>query len=93
MSKKVQERRLQWYGHIKRRGEQYLENRISHMTVEGRKARGRLRRRWRDCVGEDLRGKQIDPQSAVYENRDHWTPYTNGKSCERRRRSTHDLIV
>ena len=75
-SKKVQERRLQWYGHIKRRDEQYLGNRISDMTVEGRRARGRPRRRWRDCIGEDLRGKQIDAESAVYENRDQWKRLT-----------------
>ena len=72
LSKKVQERKLQWYGHIKRRDEQYLGNGISDMTVEGRRERGRPRSRWRDCVGEDIRGKQIDVQSAVYENRAQW---------------------
>lgn len=50
-SKKVQERRLQWYGHIKRRDGQYLGNRICEMVVEGTRRRGRPKTRWRDRVG------------------------------------------
>ena len=76
VSKKVQERRLQWYGHVKRRDEQYLGNRISDMMVEGRRARGRPKRRWRDCVENDLRGKEINLDSAEYEHRAVWRRLT-----------------
>ena len=74
--KKVQERRLQWYGHVKRRDGQYLGNRISDMRVEGRRRRGRPKRRWKDCVEEDLRSKGIDLDSAEYENRGVWKRLT-----------------
>ena len=52
--------------------EQYLGKRISNMRVEGRRARGRPKRRWRDCVEEDLRGKEIEEDGTEYEDRDLW---------------------
>jgi len=60
VSKKVQERRLQWYGHVKRRDDQYIGNRVLGMEVDGRRKRGRPKRRWKDCVEEDLMTKRID---------------------------------
>ncbi len=59
ISKKVQERRLQWYGHVMRREENYVGRRTMSMEVEGTRGRGRPRRRWMDSVREDLRAKQL----------------------------------
>lgn len=76
VSKKVQERRLQWYGHVKRRDGQYLGNRVLNMGVEGRTRRERPKRRWKDCVEEDLRSKGIDLTGDEYENRGNWKRLT-----------------
>ena len=46
--------RLRWYGHIKRRKEDYMGKRMMEMTVPGRRKKGRLRRRWMDLVREDM---------------------------------------
>ncbi len=59
LSKKVQERRLQWYGHVMRREEEYVGRRVMGMEVQGRRNRGRPKRRWLDSVKEDLREKGL----------------------------------
>ena len=41
ITKKVQERRLKWYGHVMRRGEHYVGRRAIEMKVQGRRKRGR----------------------------------------------------
>ena len=46
ITKKVQERRLKWYGHVMRREEHYVGRRAMVMKVQGRRKRGRPKRRW-----------------------------------------------
>ena len=45
INKKIQERKLRWYGHIMRRDDNYPTKRAMEMLVEGRRRRGRLRKR------------------------------------------------
>ena len=59
ISKKVQERRLQWYGHVMRRDEDYVGKRVMRMEVQGTRGRGRPRRRWQDCINDDLRERGL----------------------------------
>ena len=54
ITEKMQETRLRWLGHVVRRGDEYVGKRIRGMQV-GRKKRGRPRRRWEDCVKEDIK--------------------------------------
>ena len=70
ISKKVQERRLQWYGHVMRREDTYIGKRVMNMEVEGRSKRGRPRKRWKDCVEGDLSEKGLVGDE--YEDRGHW---------------------
>ena len=35
IAKKLQERRLNWYGHVMRRGDHYVERRAMEMKVQG----------------------------------------------------------
>lgn len=65
LSKKVQERRLQWYGHVLRIGEDYLGKRVMEMKVEGTRARGRPKQRWMENVREDLREKGLEGDEYV----------------------------
>ena len=59
ISKKIQERRLQWYGHVRRREEEYVGKRVMGMEVEGVRGRGRPKRRWMECVREDMERKGL----------------------------------
>ncbi|XP_026683621.1 uncharacterized protein LOC103514996, partial [Diaphorina citri] len=39
ISKKIQERRLQWYGHVQRREENYIGKKIARLEVKGKRGR------------------------------------------------------
>ena len=57
--KKVQERRLKWYGHVMRREEHYAGRRVMVMKVQRRRKRGRPKRRWLDKVKDDIKEKGL----------------------------------
>ena len=59
ITKKVQERRLKWYGHVMRREEHYVGGRAMVMKVQGRRKRGRPKRRWLDKVKDDIKEKGL----------------------------------
>ena len=59
ITKKVQERRLKWYGHVMRREEHYVGRRAMEMKVQGRRKRGRPERRWLDKVKDDIKEKGL----------------------------------
>ena len=52
ITKKVQERRLKWYGHVLIREEHYVGRRAMKMKVQGRRKRGRPKRRWLDKAND-----------------------------------------
>ncbi|XP_046986893.1 uncharacterized protein LOC124561545 [Schistocerca americana] len=57
MGKKIQESRLKWYGHLRKKGEEYIGNRVEDIKIEGARRRGRPKRRWKDKMSGDLREK------------------------------------
>ena len=59
ITKKVQERRLEWYGHVMRREEQYVGRSAMVMKVQGRRKRGRPKRIWLDKVKDDIKEKGL----------------------------------
>ena len=59
ISKKVQESRLKWYGHVLRREDEYVGKRVMAMEVPGKRRRGRPKRRWMDTIGNDLSEKEL----------------------------------
>ena len=65
ISKKVQERRMRWYGHVMRRDEEYVGKRVMGIEVQGSR-RGRPKKRWADCVKDDLREKGLSGEE-VYD--------------------------
>ena len=46
ISKKVQERRLKWYRHVLKKGEEYMGKRVMAMEVPGKRTRVRPKRMW-----------------------------------------------
>ena len=64
--KKVQERRLKWYGHVMRREEHYVGRKAKVMKLQGRRKRGRPKRRWLDKVKDDIREKGLSADN-VYD--------------------------
>ncbi|XP_066937344.1 uncharacterized protein [Macrobrachium rosenbergii] len=72
ISKKVHEGRLRWYGHLQRREKDHIGRHALVMEVQGRGRRGTPRKRWRDCVREDLREKGPDEAEAHHRGRWEW---------------------
>jgi hypothetical protein len=53
---KMSSNRLAWYGHIMRRDVSYITKRVMSMNVDGHFSRGRRRKRWMDCVKDNIKG-------------------------------------
>ncbi|CAG9137028.1 unnamed protein product [Plutella xylostella] len=52
---KMKSHRLSWFGHVMRRGDDYVTKKVLEMRPEGRRKRGRPRKTWLDCVKENMR--------------------------------------
>ena len=59
ISKKVQESRVKLYGHVLRREDEYAGKRVMAMEVPGKSKRGRPKRRWLDCIRNDLSERTV----------------------------------
>ena len=59
IKKKVQERRLKWYGHVMRREENYVGRRAMVMKVQGTRKIGRHKRRGLDKVKDGIKEKGL----------------------------------
>jgi hypothetical protein len=57
--KKTKVTEMQTFGHIQRRLEEFVAKRVLRMEVEGKRARGCPRRRWMECIKEDLAEKKL----------------------------------
>ena len=55
IAKKVRGRKLKWYGLVMRREEHYVGRRAMEMKVQGRRMRGRPKRRWLDRVRDGIK--------------------------------------
>ncbi|XP_072398137.1 uncharacterized protein [Diabrotica undecimpunctata] len=68
VSNKIQEKSLQWFGHVRHRNENYVGRRIELLKVDGRRGRGQPKRRWKDCGAEDLRKKGLGEEDPMDRN-------------------------
>ena len=58
ISNKIQESRLRWYGHLRRRvGENHVGRKVIKMEVQGNRRRGKSKQKWIDSINGDLREK------------------------------------
>ena len=66
----LREKRLRWFGHLQGRDIDEATRNILHMTVDGKRNRGRPKLRCRDLVKEDMARNQMTTEMA--EDRKHW---------------------
>ena len=70
ISSKMQERRLNWYGQVMRREENYVGKRVIEMEVPGKRKRGGPKLRWKDRLKADMIEKNLIEQQVM--NRNEW---------------------
>ena len=68
--------RLRWFGHVSRREEGHIIKRAMDLEVGGRRPAGRPRRRWRQCIEEDMRFLNITEDMAG--DRNQWKRLIRG---------------
>jgi hypothetical protein len=59
VTEKMRSNRLAWYGHVMRKDESHITKRVMIMIVDGHPRRGRHKKRWMDCVKDDMRIKGV----------------------------------
>ena len=70
MSTYLRQKRLHWYGHVKRREEDNLSRKMMDVVVTGKRRRGRPRLRWADNNREDMTKYELTAD--MTENRQYW---------------------
>ena len=59
----VRKRRMGWFGHVFRRESDPLA-RIREFEAPGRRPRGRPKKRWKDCIRDDLAAARVQEDAA-----------------------------
>ena len=77
-------RRLNWYGHVVRRGESEALGRVMSVVAPGRRPRGRPKKTWKQRVEDDLRKFGLNGESA--EDREEWKAIVDRLTPEEGRR-------
>ena len=66
----MRRRRLEWFGHVKRRGETEHIRAVAEMKMKGKRHRGQPKLRWNDTVRRDLKDWNIKEEWAT--DRERW---------------------
>ena len=69
-SKKITEKRLKWYGHVRRMKEEHIVRRILDVDIPGKRRRGRPNLRWKDACKRDMTQAGLKEDNA--KNRAEW---------------------
>ena len=74
MHETLQERRLRWFGHVMRMGEDRIPKRVLKWKPPGKRKRGHPRRSWTSTVEADLNGLDLTWEEAedLALQRDQW---------------------
>ena len=74
----VRRGRLRWFGHVERKNEDDWVSACRNVVVAGVRSVGRGRKKWRDCVRDDMVELGLHPEWAVF--RDMWRDLISGKN-------------
>ena len=74
VTEKLKGNRLAWYGHVKRRDETHVTKRVMNINVDGWIGRGRPKKRWMDCVKNDMKEKGVS--DSMTDDRTAWKKKT-----------------
>jgi hypothetical protein len=70
VTEKMRSNRLAWYGHVMRRDESHITKRVMSINLDGHPNRSRRKKRWTDCVKDDMRKKGVSME--IKSDRREW---------------------
>ncbi|XP_067131713.1 uncharacterized protein [Centruroides vittatus] len=65
LSKKMQECKSSWFGHVERRSDNYGEKKIGKLIIKGKRKRRRSKMRWKDKVEENFNQRGLKREEAL----------------------------
>ena len=68
ISNKIREGRLRWYGHVRRKCNSVSVRRVEHISIRGKRKRGRPRRTWADQLSLDMGALDLTGDMTVDRN-------------------------
>ena len=60
----VRRGRLRWFGHVERKDKDEWVSGCRYLCVDGIRPRGRGKKRWNECVDEDMRSLGLNKNDA-----------------------------
>ena len=69
-SEKITEKRLKWYGHVRRMKEEQIVRRMLDVDIPGKRRRGRPTLRWKDACKRDMTQAGLKEDNTT--NRAEW---------------------
>lgn len=78
---KLRQRRLQWFGHVRRENDEGVLRCVENMNIPGKRQVGRPKKTWKDCVQNDLNTLGIDQRDVF--DRKRWRQLINGPTPPR----------
>jgi hypothetical protein len=70
MKNYIKGQRLQWFGHIMRRSEEETIRAVIEWQTEGKRPRGRPRKRWLDLIEKDLKTVGVKEWKEIIQDRE-----------------------
>ena len=86
VSKKITEKRLKWYGHVRRMKEEHIVRRMLDVDIPGKRRRGRPNLRWKDACKRDMTEAGMKEDNAT--DRAEWRKKLIGYTGDPRLRDT-----
>src|SRR5580692_7234761 len=60
----VRRGRLRWFGHVERKGDEWVRKSMEDLKVEGNAGRGRPRKTWLECVKDNMKRMDLRREMA-----------------------------
>ena len=87
----MRRRRLEWFGHVKRRDETENIRAVAEMKMEGKRPRRRPQLRWKDTVRRDVKAWSIREVWATDRERQMEKSLQDPLPCNQRQFFSHDV--
>ena len=83
IQERIRQGRLQWFGHVRKEGEEWVLRMVEKMQVTGNRLPGRLKGTWEQLEQGDMKGKGLKEEQAL--DRKGWKRLIAGPQMSERK--------